>query len=547
MAKKSALEIDIGEEEPLESGTRRERKRAPNKDYILPRPPGIDPENQQPALIKEVIPFLKYWKSLCPKWNKSFRVYLYRKYPYCNLKLAGLEHNYLDTWEDWPFGDINDALQQLTERFGSGEYKFMMTDLEAAGRECATVTHWAINNPDYPPNIILDTLIVGPKVNEPYVRLLRMQNKKVPGDPDYKYASEMEKEMADNAINNRIMERVVDKAFAEPAVVPVVTPVPNTDVSGFAQAVSDTIKVVQSGAEASIQMVKDIAEESRNRQQQTADPMEMFGKVAGLLKDIAPDNTAMLKLIIDQNTKMHEAEMLRMHAELSELKELLKAREGKSENSFMEELQKYQALQQILGNGRRAAPVVEERGTDWGAIITGVVQSVAPMIAQAMAARDAAAQPPQQQQQAPTVAGQTTVTVKPKFDPALNQELIAEIGEARTVQLFSAYSAILKIIEVPLTKHIITAYKGGTEEDRQYSQGEDFALWVINGYGDAILGMAKQNGEEALHLGIKAYRPIMDQLKLAGVTDDQLKEFVHRFFVHDEMLLKRDEEEEDES
>lgn len=141
---------------------------------------------------------------------------------------------------------------------------------------------------------------------------------------------------------------------------------------------------------------------------------------------------------------------------------------------------------------------------------------------------------PQAASEAPPSA-QSHQATPPAPAPALRQYISPEgvqlLGEENAMALVNRHQMILGVLAEPLTRHLL---------DPELN-GEDFASFVMNGWGDKLYNLGKATPVEEMADAIQAFEPIWREVR-SVVSREKLLEFVERF-VNAEKYFREEGEE----
>lgn len=537
-----------------EEKPKRNRERE-NYSYHLPQPPLSQPEKLW--MTRKPEDFFEYFRSLEEFWTPEneventqplIRCYVYRKWPQIDNGMVGNKNSYIDRWHTWPFWDtgqsgseepklIEDFRMGMLSKWGSGMYKITMVDV-IANKPIAELTEW-VNRPEninlFPPILNYKTLLTGVNENKDYITWRQQTGLPLPGE-----LSEEQTMAMGSPVQDKMMEKVIERAFEEK---PAVIAQPQSTAAGDAAAV------------ASVQLMANVVDKLMNKPepppQPQQSPHDAITLAVTLIEKLQPKgNSEVMEMIREdrENTRRENAELR---------KQLLEANRPKG---LKEQLEELNALRELMG-GNAPRPVMRkaEEPSFLDKHGTTILQLGTSLLGAWMQQQQmqTSGKLPMQHQQAVPQAMETTVPMQPPQQPPVqpmqqqpaqhhqtsaseqrNEEREAE-GETSVNVIVKAVQGYLDPIALPLFNHLKDA------------EGEDFADWLIGGFGEDTYKQAAALEFGVLVEAISTHPVIGRAIAEHGIAIERLGTFIEHFknpekyWVDEEEEVKEEAEEGD--
>lgn len=567
----------LPEVEPVEPGKRpRGRPPGPNNEKFrhFPTPPINKFQSSRPDKRHQPQSFFDYWGRLMAdvEFAKRCDVYAYRLFPVVDRQ-----------WDkhpdgrpkrnkaiEGPIGQAVEKLEDVWHRWGSGDYKLIMSD---NGTEKQIAVCWidGIREYDaYPPVLdYVEDLVKDDPKNGSYLTWRRQKGLPVPGEKsvqsiidekarvDDMAAAEVVTQLA-NA-NQRLTDKVfdmVEKGHNQPHAVS--TPIP--------PAMDDKAFGLYAGAAtAAVNIVKDAAAESRGQQARREDPVEQFSRMATLMRELYPatggGESEVVKSLMAQLAGMQGQLSAMQEARMADLEKRLEAQARESRvtpaaalaaapKSAMEQFREIAALHKEFGSilGKEGKEEKESGNGADGPWYTPFIPLLLPLGLYAMnmvgnmmhnyaVASTAASVPPgtlpnpaAPQPQAPPppppipmgpdgkpdAAAAVTQMAQQAQRSAMTPEQV-KTQEAQESQHMNQARMLVGMIEKPLVTHI----NGG-------ANGLEFAEWFVAGYGRDTYSIIKAAGKQNLIDAFGAYSRVLAAL-FSGMPPGEADAFFDGF------------------
>lgn len=537
------------------------------KPFTLPHP--LHKTSNLMAINVEPITFFDWWrrKLSYPDNGKSFdwvkppedkpqtkpryTAYWYRKWPKIDPGLVGIKHSYIHKSHTWPFttpeGEVEANWTKGTlALFGTGRYKVELVDYYAS-RTIANcefeVSDWAYN----PPKLNLDMVIMDSPDNKLFIQQCRARDIKLPGDEGYKKYLANQEESEDEMAAASAAVEVLGK-FAERALDQQDRPSSSDGTSAvMVQQMGELVKaVIMARGDDGYKHIVDALREMKSGDGDKGMIDMIRTTFETQIESLKSQHETQL-LVMREREKDNKAEIERLRRQLDETQQKLmdtRAELNKS-TDIMSQIQRVNELKTMLDDGkprprRVELPQASSGPPDW---LMPALQMAMPLLQQFM------------QQGQSQVAAQSTGTPVPQPAPATatnpsagstgeaaNQPPpanpapasapsgamdIMKLASAKGLELYgeqlvfgilTAYAGFLSMVAEPLVNHLL-------DEDLK---GEDFATWLIDGYGETVYMQVKSIGAPDLVKAIITYAPIWDKIK-GSVSTLELEEFADRF------------------
>lgn len=493
--------------------------------------------------------FFKYWQQVEASCPSRATVYVYRVWPVIDRERHGLPNNIdklvLDDGHQFDFERWKDEFLRL---YGSGDYKVMLNAMDpniGRDRNYCSARIEKLKDPDYPPVLDYNHLVLDDKDNRTYVEQLKQkQILTLDGKPagangnpqpsqqqqieDEQMSTVVEKAMdmtaaqidaansraaaaeRENAELKASLRRLEDRINSTP--VAASQPV---DQSAITQQFLGT---VLDGFKRTAEAMDQMRSKELERTGKMADPMSMLKETADLMKTFqggAGDSQALsmqlLQIVITQS-QAHSAEMAKIVEAISNRSA------APPPKSLVETVTELRAIKDAMSDGGGGQQVEMYQGDDgehrprrnqhWSEILIPMLAPlVAPLLQRVMGgnqpqgyqpgyppqALPPGQYPPQQYaQQPPPQYGQQTQAPPPPTGPV--QMPSTSGGYEQLHELLAHFQPA-----------IINAMNLG-------QPGEAFADWVCEGYGVMQFQQFKAVGFQAIWTAVTTYPPLWSQI-----------------------------------
>jgi hypothetical protein len=502
-----------------------------------PNPPFKSYWSESPNRLQYPNQLLNWCREI-PTWAQNrLMFYIYRDWPVLlriepemkkAAKDAGLDpdDNYIDKLAK-PFNDI----QELLDRYGSGDYHVLVIDDVVEKRILATIwvrEHWREFRSHPPTDKRIDdtkNIVMEEKTNASYIAFLRSKGK-LP-DQIKQEVNMAEAKTVDGALG--LLGKFVDNALESKKETP----------DGNMSTVVGEIVNVMGGAYKQIQ----------ENLPKPVDPIENFSKIATLMKELQPATRedgssgmmAMFMTMITENNKA-AAESNRMimqmqESRISDLKEIVTALRpstpappapgtpGAPPPSAKDVLKDVLEMSTLLGlrRGPTTSAVSDSGPMDWKSMLPDILESGSKIIGsliqgyQIKTLADARAANPNAPivMQAPTPMQQQNQNQNPSQPQIQNGTPVPAEAEGVDGSESDDLVGFLSFIEKPFINHFLNGWGG-----------DGFAEWFIAGTDHATYDQVRGMGAGTITTILKAHAPIA--AVVAG-KDMMLQQFVEEF------------------
>lgn len=502
-------------------------------DFHLPQPPLSQPEKLW--MTRKPEDFFAYFMSLKEFWTPEsevdetqalLRCYVYRKWPQIDNGMVGNRNSYIDRWHTWPFWNegqgkdgeltiVEDYRAGMLSKWGSGTYRIVLNDI-VASKPIAELTEWVIrpeNINSYPPVLNYKTLLMDVVENKTYITWRQQTGLPLPGE-----LSEEQTMAMGSPVQDKMMEKVIERAFEEK---PAVIAQPQSTAAGDAAAV------------ASVQLMANVVDKLMNKPepppQPQQSPHDAITLAVTLIEKLQPKgNSEVMEMIREdrENTRRENAELR---------KQLLEANRPKS---LKEQLEELNALRELMG-GNAPRPVMRkaEEPSFLDKHGTTILQLGTSLLGAWMQQQQmqTSGKLPMQPQQAVPQAMETTVPMQPPQQPPVQpmqqqptqhhqtstteqrSEGNENEGETSVNVIVKAVQGYLDPIALPLFNHLKDA------------EGEDFADWLIGGFGEDTYKQAAALEFGVLVEAISTHPVIGRAIAEHGIAIERLGTFIEHF------------------
>jgi hypothetical protein len=253
---------------PVAAGVKRKRGRPPKPKNAaeVPHLPKPKQYRMKPG------DFLAYWKRIYRDFGDRLTVYAYRLWPVTDRTMIGAGHNIEKMVEPW---DPKNWEQEMLHRWGSGDYKLYLKD-SGLGKTVAITVVKGLRDPEYPPVVRLEELVMEDPANYSYIEQLKLKGV-IPRKPE---EVEEENDMAQNSQAVEALTGTVESLTDK--VVQLASKQETRQASkDDADAAAAAVHVVKDAAE----MGNKIIEQSIAR---AGNPIEMLTSVLNVVKELKP-------------------------------------------------------------------------------------------------------------------------------------------------------------------------------------------------------------------------------------------------------------------
>ena len=532
----------------------------PDKDKIphLDKPPGFHPKPLE---------WLKYWQEQDRKFPNRLAAYVYRTYPVIDRAKLGKPKNIEVMPEPFAASTKDELDEEVTHRWGSGGYKFILHD---GGLGKAVVdTKIIVDDQDHPPLVDIDELELANPQNRDFIANLKRRGVVIPGEPQQSKEKEGEDMAAATTIAalsdtvSSLVGRVVenaDKRVSESSSRPEAAPVPNAEL----ETTNRSVRMMADTADASRKMMSDTITEVMKLATRESDTGEKIKAIVDLVKALQPavpapqpwaDNPESARLREDLKASMNliaqmrDQEMQTLRREIQELRTSsttiqttaagVAIRPAGSEiQNPINELEKILKIaDQVRGlSGGAAEEAAEKSGPWWvplatmampliaGAMnaIQGIVYNMAlSKTGQGQAAPPVPIQPPEMQGYAGAEEQQPGMPMPPVVGAQQQQQ-------PQEADPMSMILNFLHELEQPLLKAL----------DRGDS-GDAFAESLINFKGRMPYNFLKEHGKEVVLSLLRSYPPIWSKVQLSFSS---FNTFLDEFLDYDNIVAREQAE-----
>jgi hypothetical protein len=523
---------------------------APPDQFDFPLPPVTRVFGE-----RQVRWFFEYWTSLSRKLTDrekgKTRVY---KPPIGEVDLAKVIVRVYQSWPRRKFKPKGESTTIATfdgacpfpvlewerawlERFGSGVYRVYLGEI-GSGAGCVCFADINVFDLDFPPKVAVEDLDIAHKDNATYVKQLRDQGIKFPGD-------ENEEEQQMNETQAKLIDTVLEVKDRLAAV-------QTESAVNAVKAENDGTQIENSAATRAMSMVVDLADKMVAGSEKRAEaatnannPTQLLNMLGSLLEHTKPDMTLVTESL--KSAGQLQLEIARMNQAAVERAEkraesyetiLLKtatqpaaappaAANATPQNDLVSQLETFGRLRDFFQPAAAARTVRAESLVPWDKIIAAAVPLVTAIVVRLTSP---AAVPP--------VSAATNGQAQPASQPALPAAPVrSDPDEAAFVAagVTGDLIPIMRKITEPLCQHFVG----------QDTNGYTFANWfVTNGIGAdevpemrAQFDMIKQAGPEALYAVIKAWPPIWN--RIGGFGPARIQGFIGEFLRYDDWLTQQ--------
>jgi hypothetical protein len=301
---------------PTSAATKKKRGRPFDESKMqiehLPKPP---------SFRMSLKAFFNYWRATEKKYPNRMTMYVYRRFPILDRDRVGKNRN-IDKVLTC-FGE--DPLAEMLHRYGSGSYRLDLTDCGINKKICECSVNEkedGLSDPDYPPNIELEDLVLEHPQNKSVIDNLRKRGVKFPGDLGGN--EDMAGDSATAAMagalagmTSKVVEMATERGRREPS------DSEETPSSVVATEMSRAIIAGMSEAsKTASNMVNDAVKKSQEITKSQSDPLAMVTAVFDLAKTLNPPRE---KVDSDSNPMIAilKADRETMQAELKEMRGVL--------------------------------------------------------------------------------------------------------------------------------------------------------------------------------------------------------------------------------
>jgi hypothetical protein len=232
-----------------------------------------------PSFRMGIKPFFNYWRTTERKFPNRLTMYVYRRFPILDRDRVGKNRN-IDKVVTC-FGE--DPVAEILHRYGSGSYRFDLTDCGINKKICecsANEKEDGLSDPDYPPNIELEDLVLEHPQNKSVIDNLRKRGARFPGDPGGN--DDMGNEQATATMANALVE-MATRRDREPEPAPAAV-----DAGSTAEVAHAIIEGMRDASKTASAMIDDAVRKTTEISKNQSNPIELVRAVVDLAKSMQP-------------------------------------------------------------------------------------------------------------------------------------------------------------------------------------------------------------------------------------------------------------------
>jgi hypothetical protein len=531
----------------------RKRGRPINPDKIdvphLPKPPSYRPK---PAAG------FKYWRDTDAKYPNRVLVYGYRRWPITNRDLVGKSRNIDKISVPFP----EDFENEILHRYGSGDYRFDLTD-SAFNKKVCEISISGLRDPDYPPAIELEELVMDDPANRSYVENLRIKgqlgsaNKGEDVAGNEALASVLE---SNQALTERVLDMATERQAPEAEKHPV-----NIDVEAASRSM-DIIDRAAGMGERIIEKATTKAAEIGGRQQ---DPLAIVDGLVKIVESMRPKTestgpdpmlTALLEEAKQLRAQLFEVQKTQMDALRQDLaaarvagmnpqlqQPLLPGQAPGFQPQMLDGLDKLMnvldRLKKSFGGGEEELERAREAPTNmWASILpiaipafTGVVAMLSNMMYNYAASKMG------REPTAPPQVPQGAYTPEQLAELAAGQPVTEQPGQPQPqapggADMGNPYTKMLAELKDPLLRAL-----NNPDVEEGSHPGADFAYLLMQWKGRMAYDALRELGKDVIIQLLHTYPPIWTEVVK---TPQKFSAFLDEFLAYDQLMAAQDQEEE---
>ncbi len=486
-----------------------------------------------------------YWEKLDRIQPDRVSAYVYRTWPVIDKRWQDPKATLHIRKETAAFPDPDEWRSEMLHRYGSGNYKIILTD-DALSKGIGQTVITDLRDPEYPPVIDnLDELVLDDPTNQSFLEGLR-QKGILPGQRE-------ENDMAAGEMAQALtgtIDKLTDKLAARQKEEPTVTTQPTSATDAAKEAITMAREVFKDGIElgkASITAQADAKVAAVEAQAKAADPMSSFNTLTKLISVVqslqpkpeanpaaaagtSPEAAGVQKVVdifMGRITTLESQLMSMQNARIEGLEKLIIAKPAEpaapapKQEDFFANLDKLvqakDKLQTLFGGGGGEEMEREEKVPIWLQVAQSALAGL-PSVATALLAMSYNMAVAKTGTGVPILPAAAPADANPNPDTALpGPGADPSRGAPKPSPVNGGVYAMLKQIERPLLTHLNDATKSGA----------DFAAALMDFHGRIAYDAIREMGKDTIMTLLNSYPPIASVIQqIPQRTDEFIEEFL---------------------